>query len=641
MLNKEIHSVIRTTICSFLLGSVVSYFIAFAAIKTLEPVHTVEVPVATVDKNTLPTKSGMRLIAHDYPYWKEHRNQVAILARDFGEIAKESGAITAVEQGSQLLGAADIPNMLKEIAAEAIIIAAVSQQSPSSKEVSEIVRLSAAQFLKPCIQAFAFALTSGNCAQRYNGLKEVLDKANVESNSRLSQLMIRSAVLAGDNIGIDSLQELTDGVAQGANRIWALKTITDATVASSLELAVKYVAAISKDDIKLFIGLFSEIGFNKETLTALASNVTSQKLSLFVDNLLAMPRTDLQDVAELSKYVPAVILREDTKNLLTQRLINYSLESTSNWLLQVPENQRAELLSAVIIKLGTPNLNTLHWLEAASQIEGVSEAAYYKAVTHASGALSYNDLAKYFPKLSLTDRENAERTSRLQDFNRLEIENADGMLAYINAQPQPVRDSLYGAAGSSLVRKSLTSALKVSDETQDPKLRTAIETALLSSSISPDDYFRHIERRLKAEPPEKASPELNGYIRKLLVVDASKALSFTLNLPDSPRRDAAVQVMAADWSRKNPETASEWISQMNPSGARDLAIVELTKVTCDEPASAFANIASISSASLRMESAFAVVDWWKGRDQKKIVEYIASSKLSLAEKETLNSRLNK
>lgn len=588
------------------------------------------VPLRSIDSITLPE---MKAAVSDYAVWKERENRVLAISAYFASVARESGSAMAVNQGLSIFSSVQIPDAIRDATFEALIISAFREKRPTDDELRSILSQSNGLF-GPCVRGIASAVASGNtCVEKYLELEEIVKSPTVELGLEKNRLIVRAAVLASSALDLESLTTLAEKVGRG-NRV-VLSEIVKAAGVSDVALAIQFSKEFAKDDFKLFVELILVLELDKASIGAITARLDKKSLAPFAEAYIDATPLDIRARVNLSAHIEPSLLTEKSRAAVA---VTLNVDSAIKWIGQLPEADRVKLMLSM--NQGAPrNVNSTYWLAIASQISGIPESAYHTAVRDAAYTQTLEQLEPYLAKLTPEHRQKEVLEFHLREFRTLNLKNADEMVALVESKPEEYRAQFYQAVSSTLVRKSGRDALELYEKTENPKLKSALERSLLNSDISAEDYWKIAGREIAAANPDTISTKAHTYVEKLLKSDSDKALKFTLALPESPLRDGAMRVLAREWATKNPETASEWITQLPSGSSRDVALYELVKSSKDEVESAFGNISAMSSAGQRLVTATEVVEWWKKKDPKKIEEMISSSTFSEQERSFLLKRL--
>ncbi len=573
-----------------------------------------------------------------YQVWKQRESRTIAIAARFALIARDSGALQSVSQGFELFAKANIPEAIRDAAVESLVITALREKQPAREELLKIISVSG-PFLAPCIRGVAFAATGGKtCVEKYRELASLLIDSGILRDSTKDRLILNTAVQSAETLSLNSLNALVSEIADAKEDV--LVEIAKDIAASDLALAIQFSADNAKENTKLFVKMILGLGLDKVQMRAVTAQLDSKSANRFAEAYIDATASDIQVRIEMSDCISPLLLNEKYRATFAGNLINFTGAQAATWIAQLPEEDRVKLM----IKLnqgGAREVNAKSWLAVASQVPGVPEGEYLKAIQSAAFNHTFEELEPYLAKLSSEHRQTVELDLHFREFRKLNMKDAGEMISFIESKPEAYREKFYDAAGGALVKNSVKDALDIFEKTENPKLKESIKSCLRVSDISAEDYWRVFGAEISTASPDAVSIRAHDYVGGLLKSDSDKALKFALGLPDSPLRDGVMQVLAREWATKNPETASDWITQLPAGSSRDVALYELTKASKDEPESAFANIASISSKSQRFGAAMEVVGWWKTRDQKKITEIITSSKLSQPEQAVLLEELKK
>jgi hypothetical protein len=193
-----------------------------------------------------------------------------------------------------------------------------------------------------------------------------------------------------------------------------------------------------------------------------------------------------------------------------------------------------------------------------------------------------------------------------------------------------------------LVMKDFARAERLRHETSDPLLALRLDEQLCSDtgflySKTHAERFDLLARRLDSQQGELTPGTAQAVRTFLLFSGAERPMISALiaKLPEDQFREKVMRELVSQEAEFDPMWIPDWLSTLPLSRSRDIAIGELIKSSHDDPERSLANAAVIQDSALRVRAAASLVMRWNHVNREGMREWIRSSPLPSADKETL------
>ncbi len=224
--------------------------------------------------------------------------------------------------------------------------------------------------------------------------------------------------------------------------------------------------------------------------------------------------------------------------------------------------------------------------------------------------------------------------------------------AYAEAgDSQSARDSINWRAGRILAEKDPQEAIKFAEEHQRPEERSATYEAAMNAWVKkdkddamkwlkgqPEDAQANAVRGLRGEvkeldydsvakltgdlQPKAANSVWEMAMRETAEKDPAKAVDYLENITPEQRPGSYTE-LSTNWTKKDPEAASEWVDSLEPGKEKDSAITGMVReLGSKEPDSSTIWASTISDPVTRVTQVTAQARNWLRRDEGAATEWI-------------------
>jgi RNA polymerase sigma factor (sigma-70 family) len=267
---------------------------------------------------------------------------------------------------------------------------------------------------------------------------------------------------------------------------------------------------------------------------------------------------------------------------------------------------------------------TADWLTSPSNTR-----AYYPLVGHILAGTIAKEWARQDPRAALdwartlADQQQAGAYSGVLGTIAATDPREAATLA-LTLEPGQARNHILGEIAQSWARHSPDKALEWASTLSDAEKKEATKLALESwSKTRPEDAAQFLDQH-----PNPAHLELvaTQWSRR----DPESAANWIASKAKSPQRNSALAKTLWNWTTQTPQAATDWIEALPQGSSRDQAIAGLTTAAVEfDPRSALEWSLKISAPSFRNELTRHTLETWNRRDPEKARQWADQNQFPL------------